>query len=254
MKIKYDILSLATLAMLMLSFSGCAYFETYSVSVPTTNTKAKWQSDEKDVWSAKIEYPSLNLHLRPLNDIKTSEWGAIVIIPVYINTRDKEGLAFARDRAPYDRNSEFRILIAMLPKDTDLKLNTEMIKLSIDGVAHSLSGIEGPVPYDPSIQPCMFYEYQPSLAKQLENVKKGYVFSLAKDETKRRTLGIDNMNIFIPKTGLWVCYELIFNCKTPSPEQKINLNIKGLMQGDVAINIPIIEFEKSTRDTSQSIP
>lgn len=251
---KHYISLLASLAVLVaFTLSGCAYTKGYSVSRPTESEGQKRGKETRNINHSLIKYSNVNLHLRPLNDINTHRFFSVIMIPVYIGWKDYPELGCFRSREPYNRDSEFRILVALLPKETGFNLNAGKTVVSIDGVVFNASGIEGPVRYNPYVRH-LFYNYNPSQEQQLDKVRQGYIFSLIDTEGGRRNVGFDNMKVDVPKTGLWNCYELIFNCKTPRPEQDIKLNLGGLMQGDVVIDIPVIEFKESHYSVDDSIP
>jgi hypothetical protein len=231
-----------------LTLSGCGIYYKYDISSPVG-------ANGRNENFSKIKYSDFDLHIRPLNDVKAYEYAAIVIIPVYVSTKDKPELAYYRELQPYDRNSEFRILVAILPKGEGYSLNAETIKVSIDGVATSLSGIEGPIrylPWENRSLSTQYWEQRPT--EQQLAIASGLVFSAVQKEGPRKTIGRDNVKIDVSQTGLWNCFELIFKCKTPLPEQDIKLNLEGLTKGNVTIDIPTIEFKKSALYGGDSCP
>lgn len=251
---KYYIPLLAGLAALVtFTLSGCAYLKSYSASSLTANEGQKRGKEIGDINHSLIRHSNVDLHLRPLNDINTGRMLLVTIIPVYIGWKDYPELGCFRSREPYNRDSEFRILIALLPKEIGFNLDAEKTTVLIDGITFNATGIEGPVRYNPYVRH-LFYNHNPSQKQQLDKVRQGYIFSLIDTEGGRRNAGFNNMKIDVPKTGLWNCFELIFNCKTPRPEQDIKLNLEGLMQGDVVVDIPIIEFNESHYSVDESVP
>lgn len=251
---KNNIFFLTTLLILfVLTLSGCAYTKNYSVSRPTESEGHKRGKETTNINHSLIQHENVALHIRPLNDINTSRIFFVTIIPIYIGWKDALELGCFRSRESYDRDSEFRILVALLPKEPDVNLSAEKTSVSIDGVVFNAVAIEGPVQYNPYVRH-LFYTYNPTRGQQLEKVKQGYIFSLLDLEGGRRNVGFDDMNFDLPKTGLWNCFELIFNCKTPRPEQDVKLNFGGLKKGAIQIDVPIIEFKETHFSVGDSIP
>ncbi len=251
---KHTILFHAGLLVLMAStLSGCAYITNYTVSRPTESKGQKRGKITTDINHSLIQYANVDLHIRPLNDINTSRMFLVTIIPVYIGWKDLPEFGCFRSQEPYNRDSEFRILVALLPDESNFNLSAKKTFVSIDGNTFNIAAIEGPVRYNPYVRH-LFYTYNPSHGQQLWRVDQGYIFSLLDIEGERRNVGVDNMEFDIPKTGLWSCFELIFNCKTPRPEQDVKLSFGGLMQGDIQVDIPIIEFKESHFSVGDSIP
>ena len=230
------------LAIIILFTSGCGVRNEYIVSEAQL-------SIGKDINYSKIDYPDVALHLRLYNDIQTFKSKTIVVAPIEYNKNVKKHISFySSNGSNYDFNNEFRILLAVLPKESGFMLDLRKLTLSVDGVNYLASSAEGPINYFPYYN----FAFPKNLSEeyQKKRVEEGYVFSMNQGKRKE-LLGKD---IVLNKIGLWHCYEIVFNIPTPSPKQNIKLDISGLYKNNSKYKLSSIEFKDGYFIDVGSIP
>ncbi|UZE97199.1 hypothetical protein [Alkalimarinus alittae] len=240
---KYFI-KLFNLTVLTLVLSGCAISEVYNVNIPV-------RASGKNITYSQIKYPDFSLHVRLLNDVQTYEHFLITVIPVYLSFEDKPKISYLRKREPYNREKEFRILLAIMPESKGYQLYPNNIELRIDDKTISPVKIEGPIHYFPDKNIGFPEDWSEEILK--EKVQEGYVFSVMKQEEQSLDINED-LKISLARTGLWSCYELVFNHPTPSTDRKFNLKIDGLSKEEQEISIQSIEFKETIFNDIGSIP
>lgn len=245
------ILTTSVLAALVLSLTGCVYNLHYRVSTAITSTG-------KTINYSRIDYPDVSLHIRLFNDICTQR---TCFFPLETEHPD---LGFYRHRPSYDTTNEFRLLIGILPMSAGYSLDAKQITLLVDNVEVRVTAIEGPVDYFPYTSFAFPKHLDETQLK--ERAAEGYVFSFLSKATSgkafavpskegvRRNADNDDLVVDLPQTGLWNCFELIFNCPTPSPGRDIKLRVEGLHRAGNPIKIRPVEFRESLyKDRGQNI-
>ena len=245
------ILTTSFLVALVLSITGCAYNLQYRVSTATSSTG-------KTINYSRMDYPDVSLHVRLFNDICTQRNS---LFPL---TQEDPDLGFYRCRPSYDTTKEFRLLIGILPKSAGYSLDAKQITLLVDNVEVRVAGIEGPVDYFPYTSFAFSKHWDETQLKK--KAAEGYVFAFPSKATSgkafsvpykegvRRNADNDELVIEVPQIDLWNCFELIFNCPTPSPVQDIKLRVEGLRRAGNPIKIRPVEFREILyKDRGQNI-
>ncbi len=219
------------LAMIILFTSGCGVRNEYIISEAQS-------AIGKDINYSKVDFPDLALHFRLYNDIQTFKSKTVVVAPIEYNKNVKKHIAFYSSKGSnYDFNNEFRMLLAVLPKEPGFRLDLSKLTLSIDNGIYHASSAEGPVNYFPYFN----FAFPKNLSKeyQKKRVEEGYIFSMHQEKRKK----ILSEDVVLNKIGLWHCYEIVFNITTPTPNQNIKFEISGLYKNNGKYELPSIEFK-----------
>jgi hypothetical protein len=233
------------IAICLLFLSGCGFQQYYIVNQPKS-------AKGRDINYSRIDYPEFSTHIRLLNDIRTLDMVTLVVLPVYIKTKDEQKLAYIRKRPPYDTNKEFRVLLAILPKVENYTLDAKGVSLFINDIDFPAIAIEGPIHYFPYKN--FAFSKEMSEATLNKRVDKGVIFSDIEEEGARQDITNGLLDVDLSQIGRWNCFELIFDCPTPSPKQNYKLEIKGLKKNKNTVDMPLIEFEEVKFSDIGSIP
>ena len=236
---KQRILTTGILAVFLLSLAGCAYRLHYRVSTATSSTG-------KTINYSRIDFPDVSLHIRLFNDICTHKAS---IFPL---KKEEPDLGFYRYTRSYDTNEEFRVLIGILPGNSGYSLDAKRITLLVDNVEVSVSGLEGPIRYFPYTSFAFPKNWDKTQLRK--KAEQGYIFSFPSEEGGIRNSEDDDLVVEASQIDLWTCFELIFDCPTPSPDRSLKLKVEGLRRAGNTIDIPLIEFRESLyKDRGQNI-
>ncbi len=200
---------------------GCAWMgENYIGSVPKGSKKTLLVG----VTGNKIKFPEISINFKPRNEILTSGYGFLGIIPVFI---------FLKDQKIYE-GVPFIISISLKPSVEGITFDPKKIILELDGKEYSIVGITGHITTRSDI---------PEETVAL-HIKQGGVvcskssFIYFEKELPKQSIKLNGIE-------QWHCYDMIFNTKTPSPKQNFSLKIYGISHYGKSIEVKKIDFIKA---------
>lgn len=209
------------MALISMVLISCGVFGTnYVGSIPKDSKKERFLN----VQANKIEMPGIVINLRPRNEIQTSQYACLSIIPIYISTKDR----------PKYEGFPFVIRISLKPNVEGICFDPKKVILELDGNEYSLVGITGHITTRSDIP-------DKTVARWL---KQGAVVC-SKDPFSYTENKLPEQPIKLNGIEQWHCYDMFFDAKTPSPEQKFSLKIYGIVHGENPIEIPKIDFIKA---------